>query len=170
MKTALALIALSFVVYTGIGFAQVGDGGAPPDAVVDAGVANVEPAVPGIDIDHGPTQLIVSTVNKGTEMGKAKHWGPMSALLLYAVVALLRMLLKASWFPAGKFKDVMTSKWGGWGINLAISISGGIAIGLMAGGFTFADAIDTVISAVSTSLTAAGAVALKGDVKSATSA
>lgn len=99
------------------------------------------------------------------ELGKAKQWGPFTAVLLYVLVALFRRIAKAAWFPVGKVKDALASQWGGWAINLGVSLAGGFAVQLLTGSLTGAGVVAILISAVSSSLSAAGIVALVGDVK-----
>jgi hypothetical protein len=96
------------------------------------------------------------------QLAQTGRWGAFASLAVFALVYAVRKF--AAKLPAGKVRDGLMSKWGGWGINLVSAISAGFA------GLTFVGAPVTLVSivgilggAVTYALGAAGLNELLGD-------
>lgn len=133
-------------------------GPAPIDAVQPG------PAVGGID-QSSIASLALTGVSKLAELGKAKQWGPFTSVLLFLLVSILRLVARATWFPLGKVKDALLSRWGGWGLNFGVSLAGGFAVQALAGPFTFENVFGIIVGAVTSSLAVAGGLTLFSDTK-----
>lgn len=97
------------------------------------------------------------------QLAQAGQWGSFAALVVFALVWAVRRF--AGHLPAGKVRDFLTGKWGGWLLNFGAAIAAGFAtvaitgtplglvtvLGVIGGGVTYA-------------LGAAGLVELKKDV------
>lgn len=115
--------------------------------------------VPGVpSIDDAPLQFAALLV----QLGQQGKWGPLVALAVFALVFLARKF--ASKLPAGKVRDALLSKWGGWGLNLAVALSAGVA-GLLLSpvAVSVVSVIGVVGAALTYSLAAAGLVELRKD-------
>jgi len=115
--------------------------------------------VPGVpSVEDAPLQFAALLV----QLGQQGKWGPLVALIVFALVFALRKF--ASKLPDGSVKVFLLGKWGGWLLNLGVALSAGIA-GLLLSPVTVsvASVVGVVMSAVMLSLSAAGLVELKKD-------
>jgi len=119
------------------------------------------PLLNGIDIDQAPL-VIAAEIRRFIE---GKNYLGAAVIALFAIVASFRRWVLPR-LPAGKVKDWFATKWGGWVLNFSLSLTGGLA-SLAYLGFTISSVISVIVGAAIVSLTAAGVVALTGDVKKA---
>lgn len=123
----------------------------PPDVAA--------PVVVGVDLDAAPQALVPVVAG----LVKDGRWGLLALVGLFAVVWAVRKF--ASKLPEGKVRDALTSRWGGWSLNVAMALAGGFASLLATGApITAAGVVSVIGAAVSFALGAAGLVALKQDV------
>ncbi len=118
------------------------------------------PVVPGFDADS-PLNSLITT---GAALAASGQWLALGLLLLFAAVFGLRAL--SSRLPEGGVKAALTSRWGGWGLNLATALAGSFAALAAAGGpWTVVTVVGAIVGAVTLSLGGGGLVALMSDVK-----
>lgn len=123
----------------------------PPDAA--------SPVVVGVDLDQAPLALVPVVAS----LVKDGRWGLLALVGLFAAVWAVRKF--ASKLHEGKVRDALTSRWGGWALNVAMALAGGFASLLATGApITAVGVVSVLGAAVSFALGAAGLVALKQDV------
>lgn len=118
------------------------------------------PAIPGVpSLDSAPLQFAGVLV----QLAQAGRWGAFASLAVFALVYVVRKF--GSKLPAGKVRDALLSKWGGWALNFLLAVAAGFA------GVTFIGVPITVVvvvgilgAAVSYALGAAGLVELQKDI------
>jgi hypothetical protein len=122
-----------------------------PPAAVDPEVAAMADAVKGL-----------------IGAGKAGKWLLLVMFALKLVIYLLRLLAKK--LPPNAFTNALTSRWGGWALNLIGSQLGAFGAAAATGTLTADTALALVFAGITTSLAAAGTRELVNDVKPAQAA
>ena len=126
-------------------------------------LARAEPppavSVPGVpSLDDAPlafAQVVVSLATQG-------KWGAFAALLVFGLVFALRKF--AAKLPEGKVREALLSKWGGWALNFALALAGGVAtLALGSVPLTAVSVLSVVFGAVTVALSSAGLVELQKD-------
>lgn len=154
-----ALLTLTLAIFTSPLCAFAQEPGAPP------AVATVSSSPP-VPLPAGVPSLddnALAFAGVLVQLAQAGQWGSFAALVVFALVWAVRRF--AGHLPAGKVRDFLTGKWGGWLLNFGAAIAAGFAtvaltgtpmglvtvLGIIGGGVTYA-------------LGAAGLVELKKDV------
>lgn len=123
---------------------------APPPVVLAPGIPSIEAA---------PLQFAAVLV----QLAQSGKWGALVGLLVFALVWAARKF--AGKLPPGKFRDATLSKWGGWGLNLAVALSAGFAslafVGLP---LSVVSVLGVIGAGVTYAFTAAGLVEFQKDI------
>jgi len=117
------------------------------------------PVVGGLNLDADPLGL----VPLATTLVREGKFGALALVALFALVWAIRKF--AAKLPAGKVRDALLSKWGGWGLNFALGLAGGFASLALSGvQVTLSLVLGVIGAAVSFALGAAGLKELGKDV------
>lgn len=160
-RFALLTVALAVFAAPFVAFAQEP---APPPLVVDT-----TPSAPAVPLPAGVPSLddnALAFAGVLVQLAQAGQWGPVAALVVFALVWGVRRF--AGHLPAGKVRDFLIGRWGGWLLNFGAALAAGFAglaltgtplglvtvLGVIGGGITYA-------------LGAAGLVELRKDVQPA---
>jgi len=133
--------------------------------VLAAGEPIPDAAVPALD----PEVAAIADAMKGLiSAGRAGKWLLLVMFALKLVIFGLRLLAKR--LPPSKLTAALTSRWGGWALNLAGSQVGAFAAAAATGTLTGDTALALIFAGVTTSLAAAGTRELVNDLKPAQAA
>lgn len=122
-------------------------------------------AAPAVD----PELAAAADAVKGLiSAGKAGKWLLLVMFLLKLVIAGVRFAAKR--MPPSKFTALLTSRWGGWALNLVGSQVGAFAAAAATGTLNGDTALALIFAGITTSLASAGTRELVNDLKPAQAA